>query len=579
MPEKPLTRQRLLRGRVVWIACVIVATVTGAFALWDPLDIDERAHVRRITLHAAKSVRKELATKMRSRIVAQVRLAKLWTSGEHSSMHERELRSTLFLEQYPGAVLLQWIDEASHVLWATSGDDHDVRQQLKFSTRQELKPVLEAALTLRSGDALIAPAFQLPDGRTASRIVVPVFRDGAATGFLVSVLDTRAALESMLADHRELGYSISVREGTSEIFRTPGTSRDYEDAWGQDVDLQLSGVTWRVRMWPNPDTLTEIRSSLPDVALAVGALFGLVLMITLYFARAAQLRSRDLSEARDDLDQRVRERTIELQHVNQNLQEEVAERERTEESLRRLSGRLLHLQDEERRRLARELHDSTAQMVLAVAINMEKAQVLAQAYDSETLNSLLRESAEFLERTLEELRTLTYLLHPPMLDELGLEYVLAWYVEGFSTRSGIAVDLHIQPSLGRLPHDVELTLFRIVQESLTNVHHHSGSRTANIVLVRDAVSVTLEINDQGRGISSGLVDANRTIAKLGVGIAGMRERVRQLGGRIEITGGDEGTSVRTVLPLVIPLTSDAAPHVPKTIWRGDADPAGSARAG
>jgi signal transduction histidine kinase len=153
---------------------------------------------------------------------------------------------------------------------------------------------------------------------------------------------------------------------------------------------------------------------------------------------------------------------------------------------------------------------------------------------------------------MQEVRTVSYLLHQPIIDELGLENVLPWYVQGFSRRSGIETTLDIPEDLGRLPYDVEITLFRIVQEALTNVHRHSGSATAGIVLRLDDSTVTLEIRDQGTGMPPGIEEPSReAMAIIGVGIAGMRERVHQLHGTLSIAG-TEGTTIRVVLPLTEP---------------------------
>ena len=273
-------------------------------------------------------------------------------------------------------------------------------------------------------------------------------------------------------------------------------------------------------------------------------------MLTFYFGRAAQARSRELRQARDELELRVHRRTEELERANDDLEAQILERRRAEDSLRHLSGRLLQLQDEERRRIARELHDSTTQVLGALAINMDQAQRLARQDESSSLADIIGDSRELLDDVSREIRTVSYVLHPPMLDELGLEYVLPWFVEGFSKRSGIAVDMDIQKDIGRLPADVETTLFRIAQEAMTNVHRHSGSNTARIALHRDAGSATLEIEDQGRGLPPDVLEPTRhATAGLGIGIAGMRERVRQLGGRLDISGSSRGTAVRVVLPL------------------------------
>ena len=156
---------------------------------------------------------------------------------------------------------------------------------------------------------------------------------------------------------------------------------------------------------------------------------------------------------------------------------------------------------------------------------------------------------ELVERATAELRTISFLLHPPILDDLGLEGVLPWYAAGFSSRSGIQVNVDVQKDLGRFPHELELTLFRILQEALTNVHRHSASSSVNITLFRDIDGVTLQVEDYGRGVPDETLKRLRTAkAVVGVGITGMRERVRQLGGRLEIESDDKGTLIKATLP-------------------------------
>lgn len=217
-----------------------------------------------------------------------------------------------------------------------------------------------------------------------------------------------------------------------------------------------------------------------------------------------------------------------------------------EDLLRDFSASLLHLQDEERRRIARELHDTTAQTLGALAMNLERLQFLVR--DSEA-GTLITESKKLVEQVTAEVRTTSYLLHPPILDDLGLEYVLPWFTEGFSKRSGVSVQLKIQPALGRLPQEIELALFRIAQEALTNVYRHSGSRTVMVSLLQDARSVTLAVQDHGCGLPPGVLQsAQGRGGSLGVGIAGMQERVRQLGGHLTLSS-NRGTCVQAVLPL------------------------------
>ena len=225
------------------------------------------------------------------------------------------------------------------------------------------------------------------------------------------------------------------------------------------------------------------------------------------------------------------------------------ERKRAEESLHRVSRRLHLAQDEERRRVARELHDSTAQELAAVMMNLETLEDLIPEA-KEKVARLLRDSAGLVERCSEEIRTLAYLLHPPLLDQMGLEPALRSYVEGYSRRSGIAVKLDIALEGNRFSPEVELTLFRVVQEALGNIHRHSGSRTASICVSRQPREVCLEIKDEGKGIPPENVRAfRRGLAAAGVGLAAMQERLRGVNGRLEIENANPGTFLRAVVRL------------------------------
>jgi PAS domain S-box-containing protein len=217
--------------------------------------------------------------------------------------------------------------------------------------------------------------------------------------------------------------------------------------------------------------------------------------------------------------------------------------------LRALAGRLMHAQDDERRRIAQILHETTAQDLAALKMHLARVSRTASRL-SKSDRGALTESISLAEQSITEIRTLSYLLHPPFLDEMGLLAALRWYAGGFADRSGITVDLELPESFERLPLGTETALFRIVQESLINIHRHAESETARIRLRRDAETLVLEIEDRGRGIpSASLKHIMGGGDGAGVGIAGMCERIEQLGGSLEITSGDSGTTVHARLPL------------------------------
>lgn len=247
-----------------------------------------------------------------------------------------------------------------------------------------------------------------------------------------------------------------------------------------------------------------------------------------------------LQTANEELEKKVVERTAELQS-------EILDRKRAEISLRELTGRLLRAQDEERRRMARELHDHAGQTLVAMALNLE-ALVQDGNHVPRSIR-IIKEVQKLSDDLSKEIRTLSYLLHPPLLDEVGLTSALRFFVEGFSKRSKIEVDLELPEDASKLSKAQELVVFRVVQESLTNVHRHSGSQWAKIQLSQSPNMVKIEIVDKGKGISS---EEGRVLAtaRMGVGVRGMEERVRQFGGSFQVESGTGGTKVSVTIPLI-----------------------------
>jgi signal transduction histidine kinase len=228
---------------------------------------------------------------------------------------------------------------------------------------------------------------------------------------------------------------------------------------------------------------------------------------------------------------------------------ELRNRVRAEEAVRHLSARLLQLQDAERRKIARELHDSFGQTFAALKMNLDQI-TLDDPAGARRSSELLAASLQLLERCIMEARTLSHLLHPPLLDELGFVSAAKGYIEGYSDRCHVRVNLDLPDHLERMPEEIELTLFRALQESLTNIHRHSGSASVDIRVERAPNSVSLTVRDYGKGIPAGTLKsfANSTGA-IGVGLAGMRERVRQLSGNLNIQSVRPGTLLIVALPL------------------------------
>jgi PAS domain S-box-containing protein len=246
---------------------------------------------------------------------------------------------------------------------------------------------------------------------------------------------------------------------------------------------------------------------------------------------------RSLSER---LDADVRARTRELAERGNDLLKQSGQ-------MRDLSRRLLQAQDEERRHIARELHDSAGQTLAVLSMNLGRLFQETQKKAPDIANRV-EASEQLVQQLIQEIRTMSYLLHPPLLDETGLVSALSWYTQGLSDRSGVSVDLRIPEDFGRIPGDIELVVFRLVQECLTNIHRHSGAKNAVIRIARTRDSVSVEVCDDGRGMPAEKLSEVQ-LGGSGVGIGGMRERVRQFQGDLRIESNASGTKVLVSIPL------------------------------
>jgi PAS domain S-box-containing protein len=230
-----------------------------------------------------------------------------------------------------------------------------------------------------------------------------------------------------------------------------------------------------------------------------------------------------------------------------HLDTDLTKLRRAEQQLRVVSGHLLNLRDEERRKLGRDLHDSAGQLLSMAKLNLSLSEEHLGTVPPRAA-AYLEECSKLIDQALSEVRTISYLLHPPLLEELGLAGVLPWYVAGFSERSRVQVTLDVPKEMGRLPRELELGLFRILQECLTNIHKHSNSSTANISLSLGNKQVRLRVEDQGKGMAITTKESGNEGRTSGVGLSGIRERVTNLGGHMQIRSGDWGTAVEVVFP-------------------------------
>jgi signal transduction histidine kinase len=250
-------------------------------------------------------------------------------------------------------------------------------------------------------------------------------------------------------------------------------------------------------------------------------------------AAEAEAARQELARLNASLEDKITERTGELKVAN--------------EGLRELSTRLLKMRDEERRRLARELHDSVGQLLAAITMNLDLIGRESNKLSSQSVQALA-DNGSMVREVMQSIRTISHLLHPPLLDEAGLPSALQWYVDEFSKRSGIRVDLDCEDSTDRLPSEMETAIFRIIQECLGNVHRHSESQTASIRLEISGDRAFLEVRDEGKGIPDNMQEELKSKGHMGVGLRGIRERIAQFGGELQIDSGSTGTVVTAVIP-------------------------------
>jgi signal transduction histidine kinase len=331
------------------------------------------------------------------------------------------------------------------------------------------------------------------------------------------------------------GFSALRATGETEFLLSgaPGLGRwmEYESRLTEVLaDLNCFALCQYNRQILSPEQILDIIRTHPTV------IYRGVVCRNIYYVPPDEFLSANTAREAERMLTTLRERT-EIEHT---LREQ-------RNDLRTLAIRLMHVQDDERRGIGRMLHETVAQHLAALKMLLAQLNRGADRF-SESERNALTESISLAEQSITEIRTVSYLLHPPSLEDAGLVPALEWYAAGFAERSGIKVDLDLPRSVGRLPLDTATVLFRVVQESLTNIHRHAGSETARIRLRQDTEMLVLEVEDRGHGIPNAALKRIMSGGG-GVGIAGMSERIKQLGGRLEVTSNDHGTTVRVRLPL------------------------------
>jgi PAS domain S-box-containing protein len=387
-----------------------------------------------------------------------------------------------------------------------------------------------SAAMFQDGDTFLKSS----DGKIALRRTEERFRllVDAVQDYAIFMLDEQGHVSSWnTGAERIKGYAVSEIIGKHfSIFYPEEDLQAGKPAWELEVaakEGRFEDDGWRLRKDGSRFWANVIISAIRDES---GQLIG--------FGKV----TRDCTE-KIKANEALRKQIIERTEAQRKLHE-------SEKSLRQLSLRLLQTQDEERRRIGRDLHDSVGQYLVGLKMKVDSLKSSA-ARSQRGDSSELAECSQLIEDAISEVRTISYLLYPPMLEELGLKSAVPWYLDGFTKRSGIKTTFEVSPEFDRIPGDLELALFRVLQESLTNVHRHSGSSTATVRLLITKRTVVLQIIDEGKAAQSKKPDDHGQdwMAALGVGLRGMDERLRQLGGTLKLSSTAEGTTVTAMLPL------------------------------
>lgn len=513
-----------------WIPFIVgIGALTSVLLLWYSLLREEKADIERAVGMAAFAVNADYADHLNAQVLALVRMGKRWESQRGSPRSVWEADAEQYIKHYPGYKSILLVDPAYNVKWTVFLKDGGSVQSLDLHAKPELiKPLMEAR---ERHDAVMSSPFEIRNGRGVL-VAVPLLREGVSDGFIVGIFDVHDLLGNIWSLWSRSGYTIDVFSGGEEVYSSRSAKDRFGEEWSKEVELHLYTAAWRLRLSPTRDALNKIRSRLPMAVLAGGGLLTLLLSFVIYFAQISRTRYEEIKSINEELKQEIVARS--------EAEEELSE---SREQLRSLAVSQQRVREEERTRIARNIHDDLGQILTIFKFDLAWIRKRLGS-DQEPLIDKINRTAELADNAMETVQRISSELRPTVLDDLGITAGIRWQAEEFQRRTGIRCSLAIESEEMDLDPELSTNIFRIFQEILTNVARHSEATRVDAIMRVANGMLSLEVTDDGRGITEGEISDPKSI-----GLTGIRERLYQFNGNVEVVGTQgRGTTVKVSVP-------------------------------
>ncbi|MCK4950422.1 MAG: CHASE domain-containing protein, partial [Gammaproteobacteria bacterium] len=555
-----------------WLALAAgIGAATLAIALWQTLLTQDRHHINAMIAARTSLIHSKIQNSIEQYIKPIIRLGKRWEFRNGTPIKEWESDVTQYIEHHPGYQAIGWADSSFHVRWIVPLEENKQALNLDLTFEDSRRDTLMRAHKERK--LQLTHSIDLIQGDKGFIAYIPLFPENGFDGFMTGVFRINKLLDPLIQNESlSKGYHISIFEGDELLYRNQNSNPLDTKEWEQESIIKLYNITWKIRVSPTQRLLASKQSSAPSIALGIGLLVTLLLSLTINRIQSARLHAKafekankeledevntrkkieySLHEYKENLEELVDERTTTLKETNLRLLHEINDRRSTEKALQKsekqlrdLARHLESIREEERKHIAREVHDEVGQLL--TALSMDAHWVIKHCPDN---NHILEEKAlsmlPNIESAIIAVQRIVSELRPAILDDLGLVAAINWYCEQFQTRTGVTCELNM--SLDNISVDTERStaIFRILQETLTNVTRHAHATRVTASMGIDDHTIYMRITDNGIGISDDSLNANDAF-----GLIGMRERALALAGSIVIErNNDSGTTVNLLLPI------------------------------